>query len=230
MPLNEIENHPFLNIQEESNDFIFENIRTLIIGTFPIYEITISNPILNSGVIKKLEWSQKAYFKYFYGSKKNYFWNILCQFFEMPFPNDLQECISILNRNGVFLTDTISSTYRNEFDSADSSLFPIHYNSKITEYVNGFSQYNLQTICFTSDLAKSQFCEIVHCENIGRVQDLVINGKSITLKTLPSPAGNGRTVKHYFNTYPLSPIESQLRNNNQKFANAYRNRVYFESI
>ena len=230
MPHNEIEFHPFLNIQLNSNNFDFQNISSLIIGTFPIYEITVSDPLTNQGIIKKQEWNNQAFFKYFYGSRKNNFWNIISSCIDVPFPNNIIDCISILNHNGIFLSDTILSTYRQDYDSSDKSLNPVELNSRLVEQINEFSCHNLNKICFTSDLAKKQFCEIMQLIDEGRNQSVVINRRIILLKTLPTPAGNGRTVTHFFNTYPLSIRELQLRRDNTSYALEYRKRVYLETI
>jgi hypothetical protein len=230
MPQNEIEFHPFLSMQLNSNDFNFHTISTLIIGTFPVYEITTSEPTTTIGLIKKEEWINNAFFKYFYGSRKNNFWNILCNCIGAPFPNNINDCISILNHNGIFLSDTIVSTYRNEFDPSDISLNPIDFNVSLVEQINQFSFHSLNNICFTSDLAKKQFCEIMHINDEGRNQQIFVNNKTILLNTLPTPAGNGRTVTHFFNTYPLSTREFQLRRDNLSYALEYRKRVYCETI
>jgi hypothetical protein len=230
MPHNEIEFHPFLNVQLNSNNFDFKNISTLIIGTFPIYEITNSQPLTNQGITKKQEWNNNAFFKYFYGSKKNKFWHIISNSIDVEFPNNIIDCISLLNDNRIFLSDTILSTYRKNYDSSDKSLIPVELNSSLVEQINNFSLHSLNKICFTSDLAKKQFCEIMLLNDEGRSQSIVINRKTISLKTLPTPAGNGRTVTHFFNTYPLTPRELQLRTDNISYALEYRNRVYLETI
>jgi hypothetical protein len=230
MPHNEIEFHPFLNVQLNSINYDFQNISTLIIGTFPIYEITTSEPLTNQGVIRKQEWNNNAFFKYFYGSRKNKFWNIISNCIDVDFPNNSIDCISILNNNGIFLSDTILSTYRKDYDSSDKSLIPVELNSSLVEQINEFSFHSLNKICFTSDLAKKQFCEIMQLNDERRNQSIVINRKLISLKTLPTPAGNGRTVTHFFNTYPLSLRELQLKRDNTSYALEYRNRVYLETI
>lgn len=230
MPYNEIEFHPFLDIQLNSNNFNFQNVTTLIIGTFPIYEITNSDPLENQGIIKKQEWHNKAFFQYFYGSRKNKFWNILCNCVDFNFPNNIDDCISIINQSRIFLSDTILSTYRKNYDSDDKSLSPVDLNFNLVQQINEFSNHELNTICFTSDLAKKQFCEIMQLNDEGRIQSILINEKIVLLKTLPTPAGNGRSVKHFFNAYPLTMREIQLINDNQRYASEYRNRIYLEAI
>ena len=67
-------------------------------------------------------------------------------------------------------------------------------------------------------------------ENNGRIQIINYNNNDITLKTLPTPAGNGRTVSHFFEPYNPTEYELELKLNKQPYAINYRKRIYRTSF
>jgi len=230
MPIQELEYHPFLNHQINSKAFKIELVSVAIIGTFPIYEITDSIAISDEGKIKKTNWEDKSYFKYFYGSKKNHFWKIISEIYKKNFPKNVEECIDLLNENNVFISDTIKSCERLKFDYQDSSLKKISLNYDIKKIINLMASKSLSRVCFTSDEAKSLFCQIMDIPNRGRIESVKISNKNIELRTLPTPASNGRTVRFFFKNYPLSHNEVKIKEKKLPFAIDYRKRVYADSL
>lgn len=230
MPKNELEQHPFLDYQLASKEYDIKNTTVAIIGTFPIYEITNSIESDENARLIRTHWRKKALFKYFYGSKENHFWDILTKVFNVDFPKTKEDCLNILNENNLFISDTINSCFRENFDYQDSSLSIISLNLNLSEIIKEMAKLNLKKIFFTSDLAKTLFCDIMSLKNSGRIQTTIISGKQIILYTLPTPAGNGRSVWHFRNDYPMNKNESFLKSNKMPYALQYRNRIYTEVL
>lgn len=230
MPKNELEQHPFLNYQLASKEYDMKKTTVAIIGTFPIYEITNSIESDENARLARNQWGKKAFFKYFYGSKGNHFWKILINIYKADFPRTREDCLNILNKNNLFISDTINSCYREKLDYQDSSLSIISLNLKLSEIIKEMATLNLKKICFTSDLAKSLFCKIMRIEDSGRIQTTIISENKIILNTLPTPAGNGRSVWHFTNDYPMNKIENFLKSNKMPYALQYRNRIYTEAL
>jgi hypoxanthine-DNA glycosylase len=102
-----IESHPF-------EDFIPENTKHLIIGTFP------TNPT-------NLE------FDFFYSGRENLFWNIMENVFNHNFINGngnqaVEERKHFLESRKIGITDMIKVCYRKNNLSTDENLFPIILN------------------------------------------------------------------------------------------------------
>jgi len=226
MPVDEIEMHPFLwNQVDYTNLSKLSKYCKLIVGTFPIYAITDSLPLENEGVQRKINWQNEANFQYFYGSKKNHIWRLLSHAFQENTPNDTDEAISLLNRNNLFMTDVVRSSFRVGYGSSDNDLVISTLNDELLDILN--NSLNLKIIYFTSIQAKRWFCQIIDItfDNSRDVIE-VINDRRYRMVILPSPAGNGRTVTHFFNTFPLDETEQLLIANNNPYALAYRERYF----
>ena len=230
MPSNELEEHPFLLCQKGTDTFNVENVKLAIIGTFPIYEITYSEPIENVGIEKRNRWNNKANFQFFYGSKQNNFWDILCNCIGTNIPDSVQECLRILNSNGIYISDTIQKTFRTQYSPSDNQLSEWQLNTDMREMICSMMNHNLNTIIFTSTLAKALFCRILNITDNGKIQYYSHANKQMVLKTLPSPAGNGRSVPHYTVDYPLTNEEELLKKSGKPYTKGYRQRIYCESI
>jgi|694.fasta_scaffold152798_3 hypothetical protein len=228
MPIDEIEKHPFLQLQENSQGFLHSAINIVIIGTFPIYSITSSIPLEKKGDELRDKWNGKANFQYFYGSKENHFWRILSSTFKKPFPKTSGEAINLLTENGIFISDVFKTVVRNDYSPLDKDLRIKEINTELTQKIGRFP--NLHKIIFTSRLAKSTFCNIVGISNTGGVQNTQLYGNNIVLYSLPTPSGNGRSVSHYFNDFPPSKEELANKKVELPYAINYRMRLYNEIL
>lgn len=187
MPLHEVEKHPFLNYLEE-NKINWNKYTKLVVGTFPIYCITNSyhNGEPDRNIVKN--WEKEAWFEFFYGSKKNRFWDLVNYSFDHPTPPKTKKgCIELLETNNIFITDVYSQCIRNGYSALDSALVKKSDNSLIPEYL--MKGTHIRSIYFTSDDAKQNFCRIAGMEYRKVVLDeRTYNSKKLTLVTLPSPA------------------------------------------
>lgn len=189
MPTSELEQHPFLNYFK-AQLYDWNQYRKMIVGTFPIYSITASQPQEAEGLRVKAQWSKEAHFPFFYGSRNNQFWSLLSQALEQPRPNSRQECTDMLNQGDILITDAIATACRAGYSALDEDLIPHQLNNGIVEIL----QYatHLEAIYFTSQEAKQLFCEITAIP----YQPTVVeqwNGQngSIQLVCLPSPSRSG---------------------------------------
>lgn len=228
MPTNEVEKHPFLQLQEHSKGFSFDSIEKMIVGTFPIYCITSSETSELKGQHLREKWADKAYFKFFYGSRENDFWKILSTTFKLPFPKTVDDAINLLNENGIFISDVLKSVVRNNYSPLDSDLGIKEINIELIKKVDLFP--NLKTIIFTSKIAKAAFCEMAGIVSSGSIQEVQINSNNIMLYSLPTPSGNGRSVRHYFNDFPPNKEELANKNTMLPYAINYRMRIYNEIL
>ncbi|MCO6147326.1 hypothetical protein [Flavobacterium sp. NRK1] len=229
MPLKEVEIHPYLQLQSNSKSFSSNLINKMIVGTFPIYCIADSNPVEEEGIELRQNYLEKARFKFFYGSRLNSFWNYLASCFKNNIPNDEFEAIEYLNRNNIFITDVYSKIIREKYSSSDKDLKNPEYNLSLITWIKNMK--NLDHIIFTSVLAKRMFCKIIdlNFSNI-KTEDIIIYNKRYNTSILPSPGGNGRSIRHFFNSYPLVREEIELKNAKLPYANIYRNRIYSEVL
>ena len=124
MPINELETHPYLF--DQVNDFKDKDELAkyckLIVGTFPIYAITSSNPTEPLGLQKRALWFQEAIIQYFYGSRKNHFWRLFTTTFNAPAPNTKQGAIELLNKYKFLITDVYHKAARNGYLPSDTDL------------------------------------------------------------------------------------------------------------
>lgn len=227
MPINELETHPYLSIQITNfNDK--ENLskyRKLIVGTFPIYAITSSHPIEETGLVKRANWTADAFMQYFYGSWGSHFWEMFSLTFDDIIPNTQEEAIDLVNKYNFLITDVFKETFRKGYSPLDSNLVAPVYNDTIVTLIQNSD--NLKIIYFTSKTAKKEFCKIVDVPFINSVDNIeTIFDKNYRLIVLISPAGGGRTVRHFFNDFPLTEAEQNLVNIGQRYAYAYRLRYY----
>lgn len=128
MPANELEIHPYL---EDINyqDFKVNHFENLIIGTFPVYGIT--NTLTPDGAIQEHAFNENdAYMRFFYGSKKNYFWQLLANAFNANNPLELanpkarkQAAIQLLDKNKFLITDVVHKTNRKNQSASDNDLW-----------------------------------------------------------------------------------------------------------
>lgn len=231
MPINEKESHPYLrqqvNIFTEKSQL--SKYTKLIVGTFPVYAITESVPIEQTGVEKRRNWQSEAFIQYFYGSEGSHFWNLLASSFNEQKPNTKDEAIALLNKYGFLISDVFNSVSRNNYSPLDSDLRNSSNNESLKEIVR--NSESLKVIYFTSKAAKVAFCKILDITYINSVDSIEpILGREYRLIILISPAGNGRTVRHFFNIFPLSGEEVALRKIKSSYALLYRKRYYMHYL
>lgn len=219
MPLIELEVHPYLNVQIDfkNNVNLHESLnkyRILICGTFPIYAITESAPKDDEGKKIKAAWTHDAFIRFFYGSKGNHFWELISNAYRKDVPKTVEEAIILLNDHNILITDIIHTTHRHGYSPEDSNLKESTPNLDIQTILN--SAENLTSILFTSKMAKKWFFDSIK----------IPNNRKITCIVLPTPSGNGRSVTHYFEYFPLNEIELQLRSKKEPYAIHYRERYY----
>ncbi|HEY5327090.1 MAG TPA: hypothetical protein VIJ27_08820 [Mucilaginibacter sp.] len=228
MPINEIENHPYLFDQVnnfQGKDPLAKYCK-LIVGTFPIYAITNSNPpIAPLGVQKRALWFLEAFIQYFYGSRKNYFWRLFATAFNEPVPITKQQAIELLDKYKFLMTDVFTETGRIGYSSLDSALVNSVENGNIIDLIQ--NSENLRIIYFTSWNAKKLFSRIVVIPFVKIIDNIQpIFGVQYRMIVLISPAGNGRTVSHFKGVFPLLQEEKDNRTNGNGYALAYRQRYY----
>jgi len=145
MPIDVLEQHPFLNYR---NDFIPPSqvkYKSLIVGSFPIYAITNSLDETFNVIAERFDIDQTKV-RFFYGSKKSDFWKLVAEAHlendptETPAPIDYnlrkQNCIDFLERNKILITDSVYRTNRENECSEDTNLWI---------EANNFASQNCQT-------------------------------------------------------------------------------------
>jgi hypothetical protein len=217
MPNNELEIHPYLESINDCDQDVnyFEN---LIIGSFPIYSIT--DTLNEDGSIVSRFNSQDAFMRFFYGSKKNSFWELFSNVLGTNNPTELeqnsrtQSAISILVENNFLITDVIHKTNRNHVKSEDSELWVTTSN----DFVNNNRtlnwdldrvlnrNINIKYIYFTSteingnspfgwfkEIFRNNYSMAILNQIGNRIisASIEINNRKYIIFFFPSPAGNG---------------------------------------
>lgn len=175
MPLNHIEQHPYLNYFIDFHGGVdqvpWRAYNRMIIGSFPVYPLTRTMYPLNNFEERFL--NPNIEFPFFYGSESNDFWNYLSITCDQP--NPLGEAdsllrktaaINILENSNTILTDVIFQTNRfiitagveMPFSPSDAALFnedafnevidQFLYNTQILEWL--INAENINNIFFTA--------------------------------------------------------------------------------
>lgn len=178
MPINELEQHPYLNYHEEFQSQTNKNYyKGIIIGSFPIYAVTNSINPKTEVVINERFNEEEASMRFFYGSRDSSLWEYLSACLNLPNPrkNDVGDfldsniagmnCKNLLHTNELLMSDSLYRTNRKELESEDKNLL---VRSQVTE-INDKISYNR----FLFDQLK----ENVAVRNI-YFTSTVINGKS----------------------------------------------------
>jgi len=126
MPINELEQHPYLKYYtdlDKPKDW-FEG---LIIGSFPIYHIT-DTVDENHNVTEQRFNEKKAGMRFFYGSLENSLWGTLAKIFKQPEPfsfpieQRVTEATRLLTDHRLLISDVVCRTNREKESSEDSAL------------------------------------------------------------------------------------------------------------
>lgn len=142
------ETHPFGN-------FVPPNTQYLFLGTF----------------------TGRQTYDWFYGTKRNQFWPILEEVYELKLPskNEKQELFTKL---GLAITDIIFSCERKANNNTDSNLINIVFNTEAI--INILRNNKIKTIYFSSRFAGHLFAK--------QFKHLIKQYPEIKLITLPSPS------------------------------------------
>ena len=133
--MNEIETHPFI-------PFVPESATVLIVGSFPGRDITQ----------KKLgedDW--------FYGTKRNQFWNIMSGVYDIELKNAADKK-DLFTAKGIAIADIILQARRNAINNSDINLEVIAYNDKAIKKILAHTSF--QHIFFTSRFVEKHFLKI----------------------------------------------------------------------
>lgn len=245
MPINELEQHPFLNYVDFSKK-PYKSFEKLIIGTFPVYHIT--DTVYPDDRIQKRFNPQEAYMKFFYGSKKNKFWELVSTIFQVANPtkeNKLENrehaARSILYENKILIQDVIESTNRMNYSAKDSDLWKQSDDAYLDENrLLNHNIINLLNLCekieflyFTSQEAFAWFSQIIGGDLVINDSFLVNNNRismslSIGLKNytaffLPSPSRNGSRKIPFTDNNRLQTFVNYLNANHPAFFNEIEN-------
>ena len=245
MPINELEQHPFLNYVDFSKS-PYNSFEKLIIGTFPVYNIT--NTIYPGNEIQQRFNPNEAYMKFFYGSKKNKFWEWISTIFEVANPtreNNLENrehaAKSILDENKILIQDVIESTNRENYSAKDSDLWKQSDDSYLNEnrslnhdMINLLNQCKkIKFLYFTSKKAFDWFSQIISgdlvindsfLENKNRISmSISIGLKNYTAFFLPSPSSNGSRRIPFKDNNRLQTFVNYLKANHPAFFNEIEN-------
>jgi hypothetical protein len=228
MPVNEIETHPFLEMQILGEGSLpLCRYEFLIVGTFPIYPLTLSQPIYQQGHLLRENWVDYCRFQYFYGSVENSFWELFSNSFDEQPPLTTVDAIALLNTKRFLITDAVCQTKRIGYLASDSGIAAnkVLNSAGLSYCLNNAS--NINTIFFTSFVAKKWFCQALRINYLNVIADFFhYNGKKISLFILMSPAGGGRSVNTYIPIFPLNSQEAFNRAHKMPYAKEYRRRYY----
>lgn len=151
MPINELEQHPFIGYQN-NYDYNVKDITGIIVGSFPIYSITNSINA-NREIVLQRDNEQETFMKFFYGSKKSDLWNYLVSIYNFhDFVNmvdigrveKVEYAKRLLFENKLIMTDCIKASNRIRFSSADSDL--LINTADVEDWVIDNLEYNLDLI------------------------------------------------------------------------------------
>ena len=127
MPLNELEQHPFIQIGEAIP------AKRMIVGTFPIYSLT--NPRTPRKNQLQL---QRGDISFFYGSQANTFWSWYQQFVD-PTVNiqNVQSILASLQTNKIAISDVIKECSRIDESFEDNKLRRKIWNRSLANIITG---------------------------------------------------------------------------------------------
>lgn len=225
MPYGETETHPYLDLQlgHDTSFYQLDHYEKMIVGTFPIYALSDSKSIMQTGKEIRSRMGNHAFLQYFYGGKKNKFWQLFCGVFKAPVPANRLQAIAILNKNHFIITDTIRQTERKHYSSLDTNLRNFKLNEE--QILNILKNAkNLKTIYFTSLKAKELFYKVINVDcNNAVIRDQSILGKKYSLIELPLTT---TYLQKFFDSFPLDENNLLERERKPGYFNFYLKRYY----
>ncbi|MBZ5857570.1 uracil-DNA glycosylase family protein [Flavihumibacter profundi] len=213
MPVDELELHPFLDSGESITG------HRMIVGTFPVYSITLPETNHKQALVKS-----RGDMPFFYGSRSNNWWDWYKEYIDSGVETRMAESLlSSLKRNGIAISDVISSCKRIDESFMDNRLRDITWNTNLSKRIergierilctgksdqgamgwlrkrilmpNGFS--------FEYDRSKELHNQILQeipgsNRNINLIANVLVkNGKSVEIIALPSPGSPERRVNDF---------------------------------
>jgi hypoxanthine-DNA glycosylase len=133
--LSEIETHPF-------KPFVPANAMVIIIGSFPGRDITKKK-------LNEEDW--------FYGTKRNQFWNIISGVYGMELKTATDKK-QLFTAKGIAIADIILQARRNAINNSDTNLEVIAYNDKVIKKILAHTSFKY--IFFTSKFVEKHFLKI----------------------------------------------------------------------
>ncbi|WP_442794658.1 uracil-DNA glycosylase family protein [Pelobium manganitolerans] len=130
--MNAVEDHPF-------KAFVPANANKLIIGSFPGRQHT-------QGMANDEAW--------FYGAKRNQFWQILSAVFEVQI-NKKTTKQQVLAQHQIAITDIFLKVRRKSNNNLDENLELVAYNDHVIRQI--LAEQNIQRVFFTSKLVGKHF-------------------------------------------------------------------------
>jgi G:T/U-mismatch repair DNA glycosylase len=176
-----INNHPF-------EPFLPHNTKRLIIGTIPPQRFCIlGTPLFEDDV------------NFFYGSKDNYFWDLIGEIFNKKFlKQNTEQAINqrkeFLKNEGIGITDIVETCERINNSASDKKLIITKYKDLKKILLN----YNIDTLIYTSEYVKK-----------------CINGEYVTYHKIDKSDKKKQSVKLFGKEYSVwilySPSPQALR-------------------
>ncbi|MBK9413055.1 MAG: hypothetical protein IPN61_06440 [Bacteroidetes bacterium] len=221
MPLGEHETHPYLNYWRNLTSI--DTFDSLLLGSYPIYCISHSVPIEQTGVMKRQNWNLDALRQWFYGSRANKTENLI----QSIFPEGQGSLETILTQNNFLVSDVVNSCQRLNYSALDKDLIKIELNLGVLDLLQ---LKNMKHIYFTSlkgGLPFSLFQKILSEEYtesvitytaIGNSGNLLLNIDSreyyLSFLDSPSPTAerfkNSNGWKRHIKVFPNSTFPSYL--------------------
>jgi len=208
------ETHPFLELGK------VPNATKLILGSFPVYSITLPDTEEKLKIRKSEGTAQ-----FFYGSSRSSFWRLYHLYIDngLQIPFLLSDTLSSLSKNHIAISDMIFECERNGKSALDSDLKKRVYNTNmVNEYLDAGVTNVLTTskgvmemfhekvakkskrIIFLEEKSKEWQKEIISNINGNDSQikkqickQYLFDGKTISLLSIPSPASPQRQLKHF---------------------------------
>lgn len=176
MPVNELEEHPYLDYYRQFEPVSTEYYKGIIIGSFPIYAVT--NSIDINGMIESERLGPEASMRFFYGSNLSQFWKYVGNALEnydprkvvnenLPSEVAANQCAKLLFDNRLLITDALHRSNRQGTSSEDTKLMVnseyswINEQKKLNQQIPSLLESNtgIHSIYFTSTMsgAKSPY-------------------------------------------------------------------------
>jgi len=167
MPINELEEHPYLNYYKEFGEVPTDYYKGIIIGSFPIYAIT--NTVNQEFNVIKERFTNEASMRFFYGSKKSDLWKYVGLSLAGADPRKangsfigpnaaVNQCKKLLFEHQILISDSLLRTNRKEESAEDTDLMSptdldyvnngLSVNTALFQLINENKQ--IQNIYFTS--------------------------------------------------------------------------------
>lgn len=150
----ELETHPFLDLG------FLPNAKGMILGSFPIYEMTLpDNPV------KRKKREEKESINFFYSNPRNSFWDLYESYIDDLGDRTQANILKSMRKNKICFADTIITCRRVEVDKVTGN-----YKQSILPYDSGLKDcsWNIEGI----NEAITQNVNVILCTSKGVLKDL----------------------------------------------------------